>query len=170
MTSFKAQVVSWKKSLYFIVGIFMLGCGIVGMVLPVMPTTIFFILALACFSRSSARMRQWLLNHPKFGHNLTAWTKYQVVPKKAKYWATASMLVSFIIVALTVHSATVIWLMAYTISLVIIYLLSKPSSIEAASSPQHTSACFKPWPIAIFTLLFLAGFSINCPYLVQPVL
>ncbi|NRA82365.1 MAG: YbaN family protein [Gammaproteobacteria bacterium] len=163
----KKQLVSCKKYLYFGGGILMVGCGVIGIILPVMPTTIFFILALACFSRSSARMTQWLLNHPKFGRNLSAWAKYQVVPKKAKYWAAGSMAVSLIIVALTTQSIALILLVAYILLLVTIYLFSKPSSIDLATSSQYQPGVFKPWQIAGCSGLLLACLYINCPHLVH---
>ena len=61
-------------------GIIFVGLGFVGMALPVMPTTIFFILALACFTRSSPKFANWLLTHPKFGEPLRLWHDHQVIP------------------------------------------------------------------------------------------
>ncbi|NRA55944.1 MAG: YbaN family protein [Gammaproteobacteria bacterium] len=163
----KQQLNHCKKSLYLALGIIMVACGIIGIMLPVMPTTIFFIIALACFSRSSSRMKHWLLNHPKFGSNLTAWTQYQIVPIKAKYWATASMVASVVIVALTTQSTPLTLLVAYSILLVIVYLLSKPSSIETAIRTQQKPALFTPWKATICSVIFLSLLFINCPYLVQ---
>jgi|GEM_PF-74936 len=166
----KQQLNHCKKSFFFALGIIMVACGIIGIMLPVMPTTIFFIMALACFSRSSSRMKYWLLNHPKFGANLTAWSKYQIVPKKAQYWATASMMLSVIIVALTTQSITLTMLVAYSVLLVIVYLFSKPSSIEVAIRTQHRSTLLTPWKTAICLVIFFTLLFINCPYLVQNIL
>ncbi|NRA61127.1 MAG: YbaN family protein, partial [Psychrobium sp.] len=156
---FKNRLGRAKKYLYFGAGILMLACGVIGIILPVMPTTIFFILALTCFTRSSSKMKLWLLNHPKFGSNLVAWKQYQVVPKKAKYLASISMFISWIIVTLTVKSATLILLIGFIMLLVSIYLFSKPSSIKIAKKSARQSEMLKSWPFIIFSALFLVGLS-----------
>ncbi len=52
---------------YLVAGFVLLGLGIVGAFLPLMPTTIFVILAAACFARSNKRIETWLLSHKRFG-------------------------------------------------------------------------------------------------------
>ena len=49
--------------------------GIIGALLPLMPTTIFLILAAGCFARSSPRLEAWLLDHPRVGPTLRAWRR-----------------------------------------------------------------------------------------------
>lgn len=72
-------------------GVLMLVLGIVGAFLPVMPTTIFLILAAWCFGRSSPRIEAWMLNHPSFGPTLRDWRQYGAVPRKAKILACVGM-------------------------------------------------------------------------------
>ena len=54
-------------------GLFFVLLGFIGALLPLMPTTIFLILAAGCFARSSPRLENWLLTHPHFGHHIVAW-------------------------------------------------------------------------------------------------
>jgi uncharacterized membrane protein YbaN (DUF454 family) len=73
-----------------------LGLGVAGLFLPVMPTTVFLLLALWCFSRSSERLQRWLYDHPRFGHGLRQWHRHRVIPPKAKAAALTMMAASFL--------------------------------------------------------------------------
>jgi len=79
---------------YFAFGFFCTALGIIGAFLPVMPTTIFLILALWAFAKSCPHMESWLLTHPQFGEGLRNWQNHNVVPKKAKILMTIMMVAS----------------------------------------------------------------------------
>jgi len=55
------------RYLYFISGVLLVAIGVIGIFLPILPTTIFLILASACFIKSSARANEWLRNHKILG-------------------------------------------------------------------------------------------------------
>jgi len=76
---------------WFLLGCLMLALGIIGAVLPVMPTTVFLILAAWFFGRSSPRLEAWLMRHPTFGPPLQAWRLRGAVPRRAKVAALAGM-------------------------------------------------------------------------------
>ncbi|MDB5859445.1 MAG: hypothetical protein JWQ76_3134 [Ramlibacter sp.] len=65
--------------------------GIVGIILPVMPTVPFLLVAAWAASRSSPRLHHWLHTHPRFGVPLRNWEDAQVVPRSAKWIATVMM-------------------------------------------------------------------------------
>ncbi|RZQ52570.1 DUF454 domain-containing protein [Pseudoalteromonas phenolica] len=109
-------------------GIIFVGLGFIGMALPVMPTTIFFILALACFTRSSPKFANWLLTHPKFGEPLRLWQDHQVIPSKGKWGAGLGMLLGFIILAFSQPAIWVLMLVASIEMAVMAYIISKPST------------------------------------------
>lgn len=69
----------------------MVALGVIGAVLPVMPTTIFLIMAAGCFARSSPRLEAWLLNHPRFGTSLRQWREQGAISRKGKACASAGM-------------------------------------------------------------------------------
>jgi uncharacterized protein len=75
-------------------GILCVGLGVLGAVLPVLPTTPFLLVALWAFSRSSARLEAWLLAHPRFGPRLVAWRRDRAIPLAVKLTAWGSMLAS----------------------------------------------------------------------------
>ncbi len=81
--------------LWFALGWLMVGLGVIGALLPVMPTTIFLILAVGCFARSSPKFEQRLLAHPRYGPSLRLWREQGAVSRKGKAFAGAGMAVGF---------------------------------------------------------------------------
>jgi len=81
------------RLLYWIAGIAALLLGAIGVVLPLLPTTPFVILAAFCFSRSSERLHRWLLNQRLFGPMIRDWETYGVIPLKIKCLSSTLMLV-----------------------------------------------------------------------------
>lgn len=80
-----------KRTIYFVLGWAMVALGFIGLLLPIMPTTIFLILAAWCFGRSSPRFEKWLLEHPIFGPPLVQWRRYGAVPRRVKWIACGGM-------------------------------------------------------------------------------
>jgi uncharacterized membrane protein YbaN (DUF454 family) len=78
------------------------GLGMVGVVVPGMPTTIFLIIALWAFSKSSDRFHGWLYNHSRLGPPLQAWSEHRVIPVRAKLLAVTLMATSWLIVVMFV--------------------------------------------------------------------
>jgi len=68
-----------------------LALAVVGIVLPVMPTVPFLIVAAWAAARSSPRLHNWLLTHKRFGPYLRDWAEAGVVPRRAKWFSTAMM-------------------------------------------------------------------------------
>lgn len=72
-----------------------------GAILPVMPTTVFLILAAWAASKGWPKVDAWLLNHPRYGTTLRLWRQYGAVPRKAKWFATLMMSMSALVVILS---------------------------------------------------------------------
>lgn len=68
--------------------------GVIGIFLPVLPTTPFVLLAAACFARGSRRFHEWLLGHPRFGPLVSDWQRHRSIPFRAKCLALSMMWVS----------------------------------------------------------------------------
>jgi uncharacterized protein len=80
-----------KRVLFLVLGFVMLALGIIGALLPVMPTTIFIILAAWFFARSSPRLEARLLRDPRFGPLIIKWRDRGAIPPKAKLYACLGM-------------------------------------------------------------------------------
>lgn len=80
--------------------------GIVGVFLPLLPTTPFLLLAAACFVRSSPRMHARLVAHPRLGPFLEQWRRERSIPLAAKRRAYALVVLCF---AVSIALAPVFW-------------------------------------------------------------
>lgn len=109
-------------------GLMFVGLGVIGAFLPVMPTTVFLLLALWCFSRSSTRLQRWLYDHPKFGRTLRAWHRHRAIPTSAKVMAIATMATSLGVTTLLLADNLVIPMVtALVLVPVAAFILSRPS-------------------------------------------
>jgi uncharacterized membrane protein YbaN (DUF454 family) len=91
----RARPVALMRWLWFCLGWVMVALGVIGALLPVMPTTIFLILAVGCFARSSPRFERKLLEHPRYGPSLRAWREQGAVSRKGKAFAAGGMAFGF---------------------------------------------------------------------------
>ncbi len=82
------------RPLYLAAGWLSLAFGALGVVLPILPTVPFVILAAFCFARSSPRLETWLLANPTFGSHIIAWREHGAISRKGKWAATAAFAVS----------------------------------------------------------------------------
>ncbi len=81
----------WRALGWRVLGLVCVALGIIGAILPLMPTTIFLILAAGCFARSSPVLERRLLDHPRFGPLILAWRHERVIPVRAKIMACTGM-------------------------------------------------------------------------------
>jgi uncharacterized protein len=105
-----------------------LGIGIAGIFLPIVPGTLFLILAGACFTRSSPRFERWLLDHPRFGPPVRAWRETGAVPFRAKLFAGFSLAASWLIIVATGASSLVAAATLALFTAVGLYVATRPKS------------------------------------------
>jgi uncharacterized protein len=100
--------------------------GVVGLVLPLLPTTPFVILAAWCFARSSPRLRAKLVNSRMFGPSLQDWQRERAIARRAKI--SASVLMSALIL-LSIAMGFSIWvvvLQLFAAAGVLLFIWSRP--------------------------------------------
>ena len=73
-----------KRIFYLLLGWFSLITGIIGIFLPLLPTTPLVLLAAWCFSKSSERFHTWLINHKFFGPIVSDWQSNDGIPRKSR--------------------------------------------------------------------------------------
>ncbi len=79
--------------LWFVAGLLSVALGGIGIIVPGLPTTVFFIVAAACFSRSNKRFEQWVLNLPRIGTLVRDHRSGLGMPRRAKVVAVTMILV-----------------------------------------------------------------------------
>lgn len=101
-----------------------LALGLLGIVLPLLPTTPFVLLAAACFARSSSHFHDWLLRQPLAGPAIREWQTHRAMPRRAKRAAYLLMAVSFGTSILLMES---VWhrLMLATLATVLVFFLHR---------------------------------------------
>ena len=104
-----------KKTLFMGLGFLFVALAVLGVFLPLLPTTPFIILAALFFSKSSERCHQWLLNNRVFGPILRNWECSRCIPRFAKILAL-SMIALF--GSISVFALGILWLQVVTVLLV----------------------------------------------------
>ncbi len=123
---------AWLRPVWLLAGALSLLLGIVGIFLPLLPTTPFVLLAAFCFSRGSARWEAWLVNHPRLGPMVRDWRATRSVPLRAKQAATLMMSASCLWAWFTIPS---LWRWAPAISCLCVALWlwrlpTRPPSVD----------------------------------------
>ena len=83
------------RAIWLVLGFVFTAIAFVGVVLPLLPTVPFLLLAAFCFARSSERFHGWLTNHPTLGPPIRDWRAHGAIRRRAKWLATVSVAAAF---------------------------------------------------------------------------
>lgn len=115
------------RAVWFTIGSLALALGIIGIVLPVLPTTPFVILAAFCFGKSSPRLRNWLVETRLFGPMIKDWEAHGAIPTKVKAFACTMMLAVLLISYLAGASMKILLIQMIGIGIGASYVLTRPA-------------------------------------------
>ncbi len=96
-------ITPFKRSILIASGSLALSLGLLGIFLPLLPTTPFMLIAAACYARSSQRLYKWLLQHRWFGAYIHNWREHRAIPRRTKIamllllWTTLCLSVFFVV-------------------------------------------------------------------------
>lgn len=108
----RPRIRPWLRPLYFALGVAFLGIGMVGVFLPLIPTTGPVLLAAFMFARSSERMHRWLVEHPRFGRFISDFQSGRGIPLRTKIVAVTAMSAAF--------TYTIVWAVPHTVPRVLV--------------------------------------------------
>lgn len=117
-----------SKTFHFILGILSLLLGLVGVVLPLLPTTPFVLVAIYAFDRSSPRFHRYCMEIPGVKNGVENWKKYGIISRRSKIQAL--FLIIFSMGVILIKPGLPLGLRIFTFSVlsaVSIFILSRPS-------------------------------------------
>lgn len=85
------------RIVWAVCGFICVGLGAIGIVLPLLPTVPFMLLAAFCFARSSEVLHLWLTEHPTFGPPIKDWHERGAISRRAKILATVAIVAAFVL-------------------------------------------------------------------------
>ena len=118
---------AFKRTIWTAAGTLCLVTGLIGIVVPLLPTTPFLLLAAYCFQRGSERWHNWLVNHPRFGPPIRDWRQHGVISRRAKRNAVIALILVFAISILLGVKPWILAVQATVLCAVAAFILSRPS-------------------------------------------
>lgn len=115
-----------RRAAWFVLGAAALGLGALGVVVPLLPTTPFVLLAAFAFARSSDRWHAWLVGHTFFGPMIESWRAHGAVSRPAKVAGVLAMAAVIGISAAIDAPPTVLAIQAVTLTAAAAFILSRP--------------------------------------------
>ncbi|MDF1776381.1 MAG: YbaN family protein [Rhizobiaceae bacterium] len=100
--------------------------GFVGILLPLLPTTPFLLLAAFCFARGSKRLHDWLVGHPRLGPPIDDWQTHGAISRRARKLAVASIIGVFAASLLLGVPTRIIIIQLVVLSAVSLFILTRP--------------------------------------------
>lgn len=113
--------------MWLVMGWFFVALGAVGVVLPLLPTVPFLLLAVFCFERGSPKLHDWVMEHPQFGPPVKEWRRHRVIRPRAKLIACVGLAGSSAFTLTTDRPLFVKALVAGICLVVIVYILTRKS-------------------------------------------
>jgi len=112
-----------------------LALGAIGVVVPLLPTTIFWIIAVGCFTRSEPALARWLLRHRQAGPALRAWFEQGAISRSGKWAASGGLTLGWLTAALAFRDLGWTIGVGFGLAAVAAFLWSRPAPTYPPSDP-----------------------------------
>jgi uncharacterized membrane protein YbaN (DUF454 family) len=119
------------RILWLTLGFLSTACGIAGVLLPLVPTTPFLLLAALAFARSSPRLHNWLVTHPHLGPPITDWRAHGAINRRAKIMAVVVMGATLSLSAAMGVASTLLLVQTAVLCSAAAFVLTRPDAPSA---------------------------------------
>jgi hypothetical protein len=120
------------KVLWLNIGLAAVALGMAGTILPLVPTTPFLLLAAFAFARSSPRLNDWILAHPRLGPPINDWWAHSAISRRAKTWAVLVMAGALGLGIVTGLPGWLVLVQMVTMAMAATFILTRPDSPRKA--------------------------------------
>ena len=118
------------RIIWLTIGLLAVAGGIAGIVLPLVPTTPFLLVAAFAFARSSPVLHDWLVTHPRLGPPIEDWNAHGAISRSAKYGAMVVMALTLLISVMAGVSNVVLLVQFLVMVAVAAFILTRPDGPE----------------------------------------
>ena len=132
-----------RKWVLVTLGVIAVALGIIGVLVPLLPTTPFLLLAAACFVRSSERLYAWLIRHRWFGTYIRHYREHRAIPLRAKVvtlallWGSIGYAILAIVTAWWARALLGAIAAGVTIHILRIKTLTQEMTVQLQSAPER---------------------------------
>lgn len=116
------------RLVWLVFGLISLALGVIGILLPILPTVPFILLSAFFFSKSSERLHHWLITHPVFGPSIEDWQRNGAITRRVKWYATVSIAAAFGLSIALGLKPLILTIQAFTLSGVLVFIWTRPEA------------------------------------------
>ena len=119
---------AFVRMVWAMAGLVAVGLGAAGVVLPLLPTTPFMLVAAFCFARSSPRLHRWLMEHRLFGPAIVNWRRHGAIDRRSKILATGFCAVALLLSSVAGLSMAVLTMQFIILACVMLFIWTRPDA------------------------------------------
>lgn len=116
------------RLIWLIFGLASLALGVIGILLPILPTVPFMLLSAFFFSKSSERLHHWLITHPKFGPSIEDWQRNGAINRRVKWYSTVSIVAAYGLSFALGFKPLILVLQGFILGAVLIFIWTRPEA------------------------------------------
>lgn len=114
------------RTVWAVLGLISVALGMAGVVLPLLPTVPFMLLAAFCFSRSSERLHNWLVSHPRFGPAIVDWHERGAINPRVKRISTIAIVAVFVLSVMIGLKPLLLSIQGAVLACVMLFIWTRP--------------------------------------------